>query len=331
LDFKKLYRATYKFVLKRQRYKLHEKLSEFQRSWIIENFVPEVRVLALKDVPSTTSDQSSKGASELLQCVIDQWNTLNLSIAMIESPLMYMDQNYTSERKESIFHTLENSFRDNLFYHPIKSPKSETKVIDLIFDVMFNLISFSRCGHSVEKKLIKACVALLKSLYGTGERTEANDLYKIDFEPRFIANSQYFFSQEVKSLVGQSVSTWLQRTGYWLKEEAELCRTVIWGPTHHALIKVVELQLIEGYLEHHATNLKAEIEIMFRDENYDDLRLLYRHIQRVGPRLQFLRKALTSFIMGCVADIDDIFDASTKIASKDVPEEGWTLFSNSFY
>jgi cullin 3 len=36
---------------------------------------------------------------------------------------------------------------------------------------------------------------------------------------------------------------------------------------------------------------------------------------------------LTSFVMGCVADIDDIFDATTKITSKDVFGEGWTLFS----
>ncbi|PMD13239.1 Cullin repeat-containing protein [Hyaloscypha hepaticicola] len=324
-DLEKLYRASYKIALKRLGHKLHEKLAEFQRSWIIENLVPEVRVLAQKDVPSTTSDQSFKGASELLHCVIDQWKNLTLSAAISEGAMMYMDRVYVSERTQPpLAYSLESSFRDNLLYHPIKLPKSETKVIDLLFDVMFNLISLSRSGHSVDKKLIRACVTLLKSLYSTGERTEANDLYQIDFEPRFIAYSQYFFFQEVKSLADQSASTWLQRTGYWLKEEAELCRTVIWGPTYHALIKVVESQLIDGYLEHHATNLKAEIETMFRDENYDDLRLLYRHIQRVDPRLQFLRKALTSFIIGCVADIDDTFDAST---SKDVPGESWTLFS----
>jgi cullin 3 len=280
LNFEKIYRISYKIGSRKQGLKLHKKVTEFERSWIVDNFVPVVRILAQKDVPSTTSDQSSKGTSELLQCVINQWNSLTLSAAMAKDVVGNIYRIDEFKREESAYHSFECSFRDHLLYHPIQSPKSETKVIDLIFDVMFNLISFSRCGHSVDKKLTRACVAILKSLYGREERTEANDLYKLDFEPRFIANSQCFFAQEVESLVGQSASAWLRRTGYWLKEEAELCRTVIWGPTHHALIKVVESQLIEGYLKHHATKLKAEIGTMFRDENYDDLRLLYQHIQR---------------------------------------------------
>jgi cullin 3 len=283
--------------------------------WVIGNLVPEVLALAQDDVSSSSSEQLSKRASKLLKYISDQWKHNTLSAAMIDDIMMFLNRAYAEEmRKPPVFELVDAGFRDNLLYYPIGSPKSDARVIDILFDVMFNLISLSRNGQSVDKKLLRSCVGLLKGLYGAGGRTEDNDLYNIDFEPRFIANSKDFFVKEAKSLVQQSASIWLQRTNYWLKEETELCRTVIWGPTHHAMIKIVESQLIHEHLEHHATNLRAEIDMMFRDEDFQNLQLLHEHIHRVDFRLQFLKKVFHSFIVDCATDINDILDASINLS-----------------
>jgi cullin 3 len=283
--------------------------------WVIENLVPEVRALAQDNVSSSSSEQLSKRASELLRYISDQWKHHTLSAALIDDTMSQLNKVYAEETtKPPLGELVKAGFRDNLLYYPIGPPKPEARVIDLLFDVMFNVIYLSRTGQSVDKKLLRSCVGLLKGLYGAGETTEDNDLYKIDFEPRFIADSTDFFVKEAKSLEEQSASIWLQQTNYWLKEEAELCRTVIWGPTHHAMIKVVESQLIQGHLEHHAADLQAEIDTMFRNEDFENLRLLYQHIRRVDFRLQFLKKVFRFFILDCAAAINDILEASINIS-----------------
>lgn len=308
--FEALYRHVYKIVLHKEEAKLYEKLAEFERKWIIENLLPDVRALAQDNISSSASEQLSERASELLKCISDQWKQFSISTAMIQDLFVVVDRIYAVDnRRAPINELLEESFRDNLLYHPMESPKSEARAIDLLFDMMFKLISLLRNGHFVDKKLIRSCVGLLKSLYGTRERTEDSDLYTIDFEPLFIADSKDFFVKETKSLLQQSASIWLQRTNYWLKEESELCRTVIWGPTYHAIIKVVESQLICGHLDHHATNFQAEIDTMFKNEDYENLQLLYQHIHRVDFRLHFLKKVFHSFIRDCVIDINGILDA----------------------
>jgi cullin 3 len=80
------------------------------------------------------------------------------------------------------------------------------------------------------------------------------------------------------------------------------------------MIKIVESQLIHGHLQHHATNLQAELNMMFRNEDYQNLQLLYEHIHRVDFHLQFLKDFFRSFILGCAADIRDIFDASINLS-----------------
>jgi cullin 3 len=195
--------------------------------WVIENLVPEVRALAQDDVSSSAAEQLSKSASDLLEYISDKWKHHTLSGAMIDDVMMYVSRVYAVDTKKPLLGELvEASFRDNLLYYPVGSPKTEARVLDLLFDVMFKLISLSRNGQFVDKKLLRNCVGLLKSVYGTGEKTEDNDLYNIDFEPRFIADSTDFFVKEAKSLKEQSARIWLQRTNYWLKEEAELCRTI---------------------------------------------------------------------------------------------------------
>jgi cullin 3 len=213
--------------------------------WIIKNLVPEVRALTQDNVSSSALEPLSKRALELLKYISDQWKRHTISVAITKDIMMYLDRVYIQEtRTDPLGELLEGSFRDNLLYYPIGSPKSEARVINLLFDVMFRLISLLRNGQCVDKKLMRSCVGLLKSLHGTEERTEDNNLYKIDFKPLFIADSKDFFVKEAKSLAQQSATIWLQRTNYWLKEEGELCRTVIWGPTYHAMIKIVESQLI---------------------------------------------------------------------------------------
>jgi hypothetical protein len=80
------------------------------------------------------------------------------------------------------------------------------------------------------------------------------------------------------------------------------------------MLKIVESQLIHGYLENHAANLQAEIDTMFRNEDFENLRLLYQHIHRVDFRLQFLKELFCSFILGCAAVINDIFNASINLS-----------------
>lgn len=241
LSFENIYRNTMKIVIKKRGAKLYERVAEFERMWIIENLVPEVRALAQDGVWSSASEQLSKRVSALLKHIDDQWKHYRLSANMICDCLMVLDRIFVAETIGAlpIFELLMGSFRDHLLYYPIGPPKSEARVMDLLFDAMFKLISLSRNGQFVDKKLMRSCVGLLKSLYGTGENNEDNDLYKIEFEPLLIADSKDFFVKEAESLVRQSAIIWLQRTNYWLKEEAELCRTVIWGPTYHAINKVV--------------------------------------------------------------------------------------------
>jgi len=101
------------------------------------------------------------------------------------------------------------------------------------------------------------------------------------------------------------------------------------------MIKVVESQLIHRYLEHHAANLQAEIDMMFRNEDYQNLQLLHEHIHRIDLRVQFLKKVFHSFILDYAADINDILEASinisrTSLLADDASSRNQTISSQNY-
>jgi hypothetical protein len=71
---------------------------------------------------------------------------------MIDDTMSHLNRLYAEEtRKPPLGELVEAGFRDNLLYYPIGPPKSEARVIDLLFDVMFNVIYLS--GNATLKKL----------------------------------------------------------------------------------------------------------------------------------------------------------------------------------
>ena len=242
--------------------------------------------------------ETSTTSVEVLKYFEAQWRQFTISLAMVHDIFPYFVGVYGQDHPgiPSLDARLRGSFRDNLLYHHISSPAFDGEILDIIFAIIFNQISLSRRGKSMDREALRANIGIFFSLYATDEEKEDQQLYTTEFEPRFVNYSNEFFAKEARNLMQADMKTWLTATKHFIEQETDLHRTTIWGPRHRGAVEIVELQVIRGYLEHQAVTLEKEVRAMISNEDFELLKLLYQNIYRVDTELQFLQEVLRSFI-----------------------------------
>ncbi|KAL7901283.1 Cullin [Trichoderma sp. SZMC 28014] len=335
LSFEELYRAAYKIVLKKKGEVLYDKVKEFEEQWFAEHVIPKIEVLVTKslinigmDISSSTSVNERRQTGEkFLKGLRDTWEDHNMSMNMTADILMYLDRGYTQQepRRVPIFATTIALFRDHILRSCLNA-NSDSLIMDILISVMLDQIDMERRGDVIDRALIRSCSRMLSCLYETEDESESGKLYLTIFEPRFLSNSETFYTRECERLLRESdASTWLRHTQNRLMEEEDRCGTTIELETLSKVSQVVDQKLIQGHLGDFLAMEGSGLRWMIDNDKTDDLKILYSLISRVDDKKTALREILQKRVVDLGLEIESVLkntDFSTAQAQADGDEEG---------
>lgn len=316
LSFEELYRAAYKIVLKKKGEVLYDKVKEFEEQWFAMHVIPKIEVLVTKSLINIGIDNSSAASvnerrqtgEKFLKGLRDTWEDHNMSMNMTADILMYLDRGYTQQepRRVPIFATTIALFRDHILRSCLNA-NSDSLIVDILISVMLDQIDMERRGDVIDRNLIRSCSRMLSCLYETEDETESSKLYLTIFEPRFLSNSETFYSRECDRLLRESdASTWLRHTETRLLEEEDRCGTTIERETLPKVSDVVDKKLILGHLDDFLAMEGSGLRWMIDNDKIDDLSILYRLIARVDDKKTALREILQKRVVELGLEIENV-------------------------
>ncbi|KAL7800526.1 Cullin [Trichoderma afarasin] len=316
LSFEELYRAAYKIVLKKKGEVLYDKVKEFEEQWFAMHVIPKIEVLVTKSLINIGIDNSSAASvnerrqtgEKFLKGLRDTWEDHNMSMNMTADILMYLDRGYTQQepRRVPIFATTIALFRDHILRSCLNA-NSDSLIVDILISVMLDQIDMERRGDVIDRNLIRSCSRMLSCLYETEDETESSKLYLTIFEPRFLSNSETFYSRECDRLLRESdASTWLRHTETRLSEEEDRCGTTIERETLPKVSDVVDKKLILGHLDDFLAMEGSGLRWMIDNDKIDDLSILYRLISRVDDKKTALREILQKRVVELGLEIENV-------------------------
>ena len=315
LSFEELYRAAYKIVLKKKGELLYDRVKQFEEQWFAENVIPKIEALVTKSLVSIGGDRTSTSVNErrqtgerFLKGIRDTWEDHNMSMNMTADILMYLDRGYTQQEphRVPIFATTIALFRDHILRSSLTA-KSPDQIVDIVISVMLDQIDMERHGDVIDRNLIRSCSRMLSCLYEAEDEAEANKLYLTTFEPRFLANSESFYTEECERLLRDSdTSTWLRHTQRRLTEEVDRCGTTIELETLPKVSKVIEQQLIVAHLSDFLGMEGSGMKWMVDNDKVADLSILYKLISRVDEQKTALRDILQRRVVDLGLEIENV-------------------------
>lgn len=316
LSFEELYRAAYKIVLKKKGDVLYDRVKEFEEQWFADNVIPKIEVLVTKslinvgvDKAGTTSVNERRQTGEkFLKGLRDTWEDHNMSMNMTADILMYLDRGYIQQEmhRVPIFSTTIALFRDNILRSCLNK-NSQSLVVDILIAVMLDQIDMEREGDIIDRTLIRSCSRMLSSLYEAEDENELTKLYLTMFEPRFLENSQEFYSRECQELLQMAdTSRWLRHTQKRLEEEKDRCGTTIEPETETKVASVIDQQLIVKNLEEFLHMEGTGLRFMIDNEKMEDLSILYSLISRVDKNKTSLQAILQKRIIELGLEIEKV-------------------------
>ncbi|KAL7792964.1 Cullin [Trichoderma ceciliae] len=332
LSFEELYRAAYKIVLKKKGEVLYDKVKEFEEQWFAEHVIPKIEVLVTKslinigvDISSSASVNERRQTGEkFLKGMRDTWEDHNMSMNMTADILMYLDRGYTQQepRRVPIFATTIALFRDHILRSCLNA-NSDSLIVDILISVMLDQIDMERRGDVIDRNLIRSCSRMLSCLYETEDESESSKLYLTIFEPRFLSNSETFYSRECERLLREAdASTWLRHTENRLLEEEDRCGTTIELETLPKVSEVVDQKLILGHLDDFLAMEGSGLRWMIDNDKINDLSVLYRLISRVDDKKTALREILQKRVVELGLEIENVLKNTDFSTAQGEGEDG---------
>jgi len=313
LSFEELYRAAYKIVLKKKGEELYDRVKQFEEQWFAERVIPKIEVLVTKSLISIGMGQSSSSANErrqtgekFLKGVRDTWEDHNMSMNMTADILMYLDRGYTQQdaSRVPIFATTIGLFRDHILRSCLNENTSQL-VIDIVISVMLDQINMEREGDIIDRNLIRSCSRMFSCLYETEDESESQTLYLTVFQPRFLANSEKFYTEECQRLLRDAdASTWLRHTQQRLNEEVDRCGTTVELESLPHVLAVIDQALIREHLQEFLTMEGSGLRWMVDNDKLENMAILYKLISRIDEKKTALRETLQKRIVELGLDIE---------------------------
>ncbi|KAM3467387.1 Cullin-3 [Beauveria bassiana D1-5] len=331
LSFEELYRAAYKIVLKKKGDILYERVKEFEEDWFTNNVIPKIKALFTNSLinvgmdrgGATSVNERRQTGENFLKGLRDTWEDHNMSMNMTADILMYLDRGYIQQElhRVPIFSTTIALFRDNILRSCLNKD-SESLVVDILITVMLDQIDMEREGDIIDRNLIRSCSRMLSSLYEAEDENELTKLYLVLFEPRFLENSQAFYSRECQELLQVADSCrWLRHAKKRLEEEKDRCGTTIEPETETKITSVIDQQLILKNLEEFLNMDGSGLRWMIDNEKSEELSILYHLVARVDKNKTSLQRILQNRVVEMGLEIEKTLQ-NTDFSVPPAGEEG---------
>jgi len=322
-------------VLKKQGEDLYTRVKKFEKDWfeaqvipaIFRYITPSLVTIALDNKLGYSVNHRRDIGEKFLRHLRDSWTGHDFSMNMVADILMYLDRGYAHDSKQASIYTVTiGLYRDYILRRTVSfsqtkpaEPEDDRTICQIINAVIVDLINIDRSGEVVDRSTLRACVAMLETLYETDAELEGQRLYQTTFEDTFLASSQAFFRAESQKLLqGGDAHTWLHHTQRRLLEEEDRCKTTISMLTTPKILQVVERELIISHLQEFVMLESTGLRAMIDNDRREDLAILYQLIARVDPAKTVLKNALSSRIIELGKEIEE----ALKNTDFSVPTEG---------
>lgn len=174
-------------------------------------------------------------------------------------------------------------------------------VQSLYIDKIIELICAERRGDTVERDILKSLISMFLDLSVSSYRLFllrffiqflSNiflQMYTNYFEPRFLHETEKFYGSESAKMTSQmTISEYLKYAESRIKEEEERVKIYLNRYTRNPLSNVLNNELIAKQ----KSFLLSALSQLIIDENFSDLRLLYRLLARIPDGIASLREEL---------------------------------------
>ncbi|MBW0469608.1 hypothetical protein O181_009323 [Austropuccinia psidii MF-1] len=232
-----------------------------------------------------------------LKAVREVWDDHVTCMKKLRDVLKYMDKVYTTSPGNG-YDSMPTVWDLGLYIfltHIIRSPKYP--ISSYLINGIIILITSERLGDTINSSIIRSATDMLTDLsnhspeiikrindqsggYGGGQVGQS--IYKADFEPVFLIQSQEFYRQEGNRLLSScDAAQYLQKVEKRIIEEDVRSQAYLHETTEAKLTKILNEELlkshIHGILNHPSCGLKELIE----NDAKVDLKRLYRLFMRI--------------------------------------------------
>lgn len=295
LSFEENHRFAYNMVL----YKQGEMLYKGVNLLVVENLEKLAREQVIPKFPTGTindSAQQSLAGELLLRSLRDVWDDHVSNMTKLGQILKYMDRVYTktADVPETWSKGLELFLK-----HIIKSPIKEH-----LTTAILKQVKYERDGYVINRSAVKGCVDVFLSL--DVDPDGSTTVYKLDFEPLFLKESESFYEAEADYLLTTcDASEYLRRVDARFVSEDSRTHHYLSRQTSPLLKQILENHLLTPHLATVVSMPNSGLDVMIDADKVEDLARLYRLYKMVPDGLACLRRSLKESIARRGKEIND--------------------------
>ncbi|KAF9003928.1 Cullin [Cyathus striatus] len=295
LSFEENHRFAYNMVL----HKEGEMLYKGVVGLVAENLEKLAKEQIIPTFPSGGINdpiQRSQAGELLLKAVRNVWDDHTSSMIKLGQILKYMDRVYT--KSANVPGTWEKGL-ELFLKHIIRPP-----IKDHLITAILNQVQFERDGHVINRSAVKGCVDVMLTLevdnFGTS-------VYKRDFEPSFLRESEHFYKSEGERLLNScDASEFLQQVEKRFISEDSRIHHYLSRQSGPAVGNILKNNLVTSHLSTVIALRNSGLDVMLDTDKTQDLGTLYRLSIMVPTGLSTLKRALKDSIARRGKEINDV-------------------------
>ncbi|TCD68497.1 cullin-3 [Steccherinum ochraceum] len=292
LSFEENHRYGYNMVL----YKNGHMLYEGTCGLVVENLEKLAANDLIPTFPSGSNDdpiQRSQEGETFLKALRKLWEDHTAGLYKLKDVLNYMDRVYTkSAQVPEIWDKGLLLFLKHIIRPPIDSH---------IISAILNQIQTERDGFVINRSAVKGCVEVLLQL----SEPEGQSVYKRDFEPAFLRESEAFYKAEGEKLLETcSAPEYLSRAESRFDSEEARTHHYLSASTNAALRHILEDNLLTPHLSAIINMPNSGLDSMIDLDKLNDLSRLFKLFMMVPDGLQTLKRATRESVIRRGRDIN---------------------------
>lgn len=271
LDYQVNYKSVYTLVHNKAGDELYKLVTESIESFIINK--REVS-LSLTNLPEQL-------------CVL--WEDYKTSLKAISGLLIYTENTYFRENNKPGFYIYGVTlFKSHIF--------QEGKIAENIKDWLVKESLKNKSGIVFEKDILRSIIGMLVEI-GLGTCQVYNEV----FEVLYLEESFKYYKQEAEKKVFElGVSDYISLVNFRLKQEIEMCQTVLNNSSQNSIVKIVYQTFVDSHLDEIFT--VGTFLGFIKNKDFDTIRKLYELLcekaSYVSRLKDELKKDLKTLILG---------------------------------
>ena len=214
------------------------------------------------------------------------WKEIKECIVMIRDILLYMNKNYVPKFNLPLVEEMQYS---QFKHHVIQNPVIKERLIQLLIKE----IRAEREGEVIEKTQIRSSIQMLIEVCKNSRK-----LYEQEFERVLLKETTDYYRVESQSMiVDSSCASYLEKGRRRLLQEYDRVASYLDASTEVKLINTFLSEYLSDVHSQTLLTMQSGLVHMIRNNNIDELSLVYNMFHRRPASFELMRKHLADFII----------------------------------